>query len=119
AVPGEASTSCSGRAGSPGTLRTATSFRESKAVTVAGSGLREPATSTAVSCSPATTCAAVTTVSGRATQPEPSTERPHAVPTTRTTLGAACRTPGRPSTDGSGAGTIATGPTTAGNGSTR
>ena len=35
---------------------------------------------------PATTCAFVTTRPGRATQPEPSTPSPHAIPVTRTTL---------------------------------
>ena len=45
-----------------------------------------PATSTTVSCSPATTCAFVSTSPGATTQPEPSMPRPHAVPTTRTTL---------------------------------
>ena len=42
---------------------------------------------------PATTCAAVTTTCGRATHPDPSTPRPHAVARIATTLGRARRTP--------------------------
>ena len=68
---------------------------------------------------PATTCAAVTTSSGRATQPLPEMASPQALPRTRTTLGAASRTPGRRSTLGSGGSTGAAGPAIVGNGSTR
>ena len=42
-----------------------------------------------VSVWPAITCASVTTMLGPATQPEPEIPRPHAVPSTRTTLGSA------------------------------
>ena len=51
---------------------------------------------------PATTWAFVTTRFGAATQPEPPTPRPHAVPTTRKTLSLARRTPGLASSAGSG-----------------
>src|SRR5262249_22645835 len=86
------------------------SFVGSNATTVAPSVVLVPNGLTAVSLSPATTCAAVTTVCGAATQPEPSMPSPHAVPTTRTTLGAAARTPGRRRTAGLGGGTSAGGP---------
>ena len=49
---------------------------------------------TEVSSSPATTWALVTTMPGAATQPEPSTPRPQAVPSTRTTEAPARRTSG-------------------------
>ena len=71
-----------------------------------------------MSLSPATTCAAVTASPSPATQPLPAMPSPHAVPKTRTTLGAARRTPGCASTAGSGGSTIAAGPASAGNGST-
>ena len=51
--------------------------------------------STRMPAPPATTCAAVTTTCGRATQPEPSTPRPQAVAVIRTTLGCARRDRGR------------------------
>ncbi len=47
--------------------------------------LRSPGSGCRVSCSPATTCAAVTTRSRVANQPLPSMPTPHAVPSTRTT----------------------------------
>ena len=86
----------------------------------AGAGSVVPASVvTLVSVSPATTCAAVTTRPGRATQPLPSIPSPQAVPSTRTTLGAAARTPGRLSTRGS-SGCVGTGgPARLGNGSIR
>ena len=93
------------------------SFRGSNATACAESLVLERNGLILVSRSPATTCAAVTTFPGAATQPEPSTPRPHAVPSTRTTLGAASRTPGRRSTPGSGGGTWASGPPRAGKGS--
>ena len=89
----------------------------SKAIARAGSV--PPAKLTVVSSSPATTCAAVTTTPGLATQPLPSMPSPQAVPTMRTTLGAAARTPGRARTRGSGASVGTGGPAMLGNGSTR
>src|SRR5439155_14166799 len=74
---------------------------------------------TIVSSSPATTCAAVTTSDGAATQPLPAMRRPQAEPSTRTTLGAARRTPRECSSAGSGGATGASGPAMLGNGSTR
>ena len=96
---------------------TATSFRASNATACVRN--RSPPTSTVVLSWPATTCAAVTTSRGPATQPLPDTERPQATPSTRTTLGAAARTPGRRSSAGSGGSAGASGPAIAGNGSTR
>ena len=55
----------------------------------------------------------------RATQPLPAIRKPQAVPSTRTTLGAARRTPGESSSVGSGGATGASGPAMLGNGSTR
>src|SRR5271155_3180366 len=78
-----------------------------------------PATSTVVSCSPATTCALVTTVSGSATQPEPSIASPHAVPSTLTTLCEALRTPAACAIAGTGAATFGEGPVIEGIGSSR
>src|SRR5213079_3461083 len=96
AVPGDTDPA-SERAGasSPFTRRTATSFRGSKWIARALSLGPVPRAWTTVSSSPATTWALVTTTPGRATQPEPSTPRPHAVPSTLTTLRDARRTPGR------------------------
>src|SRR5512133_1061807 len=118
-APGRGLTSGRDLARKPGTRSTATSFVGSNATTVALSLVLEPNGLTAVSLSPATTWAAVTTVPGAATQPDPSIPSPHAVPITRTTLGAAARTPGRRRTAGFGAGTSAKGPPSAGNGSMR
>src|SRR6266566_1745341 len=95
------------------------SFVGSKPITCAANLAFDLNGLTAVSCSPATTCAAVTTTPEAATQPEPSIPSPHAVPTTRTTLGAAARTPGTRRTCGFGGATCATGPPSAGNGSNR
>src|SRR6266581_4654761 len=95
------------------------SFVGSKPITCAVSLALEPNGLTDVSSSPATTCAAVTTEPGAASHPEPSIPSPHAVPRMRTTLGAADRTPGRLNTCGFGGGTCATGPPSAGNGSSR
>ena len=78
-----------------------------------------PPTSTVVSCSPATTCALVSTSPGRATHPEPSMARPQAVPSTRTTLREAARTPGERATAGSGGATSGEGPAIEGSGSRR
>ena len=83
----------SGRAPSPATRRTATSLRGSKATTSASRN-SPSLRSTRASFIPATTCAFVTTRFGAATQPEPSTPSPHAVPVTRKTLGSRSRTPG-------------------------
>ncbi len=94
------------------------SLRESNAMARAGSG-GALTLSTVVSCSPATTWAFVTTTPGATTQPEPETPSPHAVPSTRTTLGAARRTPALRRTEGSGGPTRGTGPVMEGNGSTR
>ena len=93
------------------------SFCGSKAIARAGSV--PPAKLTVVSSSPATTCAAVTTTPGRATQPLPSMPSPQAVPTMRTTLGAAARTPGRARTVGRRRRSAPGGPASSGNGSTR
>ena len=65
---------------------------------------------TAVSSSPATTCALVTTTPGEAIQPEPDTARPHAVPSTRTTLSAAALTSGSAASLESGGPTVTFGP---------
>src|SRR5205823_371490 len=74
---------------------------------------------TVVSSSPATTWALVTTRPGAATQPEPSTPRPHAVPSTLVTESPAASTPGAEAIAGSGGPTLACGPRTGGVGSTR
>ena len=117
-APTLAPTSGSGRRPRSRTRSTATSFRRSKATTSAG---RRPpdCNSTTVSFWPATTWAAVTTRFARATQPVPSTPTPQAVPSTRTTLGVARRTPGSCTSLGSGGGTDAPGPAIVGNGSMR
>src|SRR5947208_17021136 len=117
-VPARGSTSLSGRAPRPATRRIATSLWESNATASAGSVVPASVV-TLVSVSPATTCAAVTTSPGRATQPLPSIPSPQAVPSTRTTLGAAARTPGRLSTRGSGGRVGTGGPARFGNGSIR
>src|SRR3989454_10160588 len=52
---------------------------------IPGSRGGRPPSSTVVSCSPAITCAFVTTTPASATQPEPSMASPQAVPMTRTT----------------------------------
>ena len=72
-----------------------------------------------MSSSPATTWAAVTTSLGATTQPLPSTPSPQAVPSTRTTLGAARRTPGCRSTRGSSGRVGTGGPVRLWNGSIR
>ena len=56
---------------------------------------------------------------GCTTQPEPSIARPQAVPSTRTTLREALRTPGSRATAGWGAATSGEGPATWGSGSSR
>ena len=61
----------------------------------------------------------MTTSPGRATQPEPSTASPQALPITRTMLRCARFTPGRASTRGLGGAIGATGAAIAGKGSTR
>ena len=68
---------------------------------------------------PATTCAFVTTSPRAATQPEPSTPRPHAIPVTRTTLFDARTTSGSRASPFSGGATIAGGPRNTPIGSTR
>ena len=72
-----------------------------------------------MSRSPATTCAFVTTSPSPATQPEPSTPRPHAVPSTFTTLPAASSTSGSLSIPRAGGATFASGPSIFGKGSSR
>ena len=70
-------------------------------------------------CSPATTCAAVTTRLRRANQPLPSTPMPHAKPTTLTTEASASSTPRLRTIAGLAGVDGAAGPTIDGNGSTR
>src|SRR5438128_653676 len=101
AAPGLGSAVASAGALRPGTRRTARSLCGSKTTACAGR-LSPESVRTVVSDSPATTCAAVTTRSGLATQPLPSTPRPHAVPRMRTTLRSALRGPGSLSTRGFG-----------------
>src|SRR5215831_8447698 len=72
-----------GRAARSGTSSTATSRRGSNATTVAGS-VRPVGPITDVECSPATTCALVTTTPGAATHPLPSWISSHARPDTFT-----------------------------------
>ena len=79
----------------------------------------EPAGVTVVSLSPATTCALVTTRPGAAIQPDPSTPRPQAVPSTRTTPALAAWTSGSRAIFESGAATSGLGPWTATRGSIR
>ena len=62
------------------------------ATEASAAGLPFPPASTRVSSCPATTWAFVTTSPSRATQPEPATPRPQAVPRTLTTLARAERT---------------------------
>ena len=114
-----ASASGSGRAFSPGTRSTARSLRGSNAIAVASSCGPLPRSSTLVSVWPATTCALVTTTPSRATQPEPSTPSPHAVPRIFTTLAAAARTCGSRPIPFAGGATFASGPSILGNGSKR
>src|SRR5918993_133761 len=118
-APGCALASASGDPSRPETRSTATSFLLSKYTTWARNRGTPPTGSTVVSSWPATTCAAVTTSSGAATHPLPDTPRPHAVPSTFSTDGEACRTDGSARTRGSGAATGADGPLIAGKGSTR
>ena len=59
----------------------------------------------------------MTTTPGSATQPEPSTPTPHAVPRILTTLARAARTSRSPAIPGCGGGTRAAGPSMRGNGS--
>src|SRR5258705_4181241 len=75
--------SCSGRAARSGTSSTATSRSGSNATTVADS-VRPVGPITDVECSPATTCAFVTTTPGAATQPLPSWISSQARPATFT-----------------------------------
>ena len=70
----------------------------------------EPAGVTVVWPTPATTGAFVTTTPRAATQPDPSTPRPHAVPSTRTTLPEAALTSGSRAIFESGAATSGLGP---------
>ena len=77
------------------TRRIARSFVASNATTSARNNAFECGSCTCVSCSPATTCAAVATSRGEMNQPLPSTPRPHAVPSTRTTESCARRTSDR------------------------
>ena len=78
--------------------------------------LRRQAVDVGCPRAPATTCAAVTTTCGRATQPEPSTPRPHAVAVIRTTLGRARVTTADASARVSGGGDGGAGPAIAGTG---
>ena len=78
---------------------------------------RTPRRSTRVSSWPATTWALVTTTPGAATQPEPSTPTPHAVPRILTTLSRAAATSGSRAIAARGGGTRASGPSIRGNGS--
>ena len=94
------------------------SLWRSNATTSAGN-LPPDCSSTTVSLCPATTWAAVTIRSAFATQPVPSTPIPQAIPSTRTTLGAARRTPTACARLGSGGATDAAGPVIAGKGSMR
>jgi len=80
---------------------------------------RPPAVSTRGCRIPATTWAFVTTTPRDATQPEPSTPSPHAMPVTRTTLFDACTTSASTATPLSGGATIAGGPTVIGSASRR
>jgi hypothetical protein len=59
----------------------------------------------------------VTTTPGWATHPEPSISRPQAVPSTRTTLREAARTPGSRAIAAGGVETLGSGPEIDGNGS--
>ena len=72
-----------------------------------------------MSCSPATTCAAVTTRSPRTNQPLPSTPIPHAFPSTRTTDRLARRTFAFPTIRPFGGVLGGAGPVIDGNGSMR
>ena len=72
-----------------------------------------------MSSSPATTWAFVTTSPPSATQPDPATPRPHAVPRIFTTLAAAAWTSGSRVIPVSGGATRASGPSIRGNGSSR
>ncbi len=72
-----------------------------------------------IEVAPATTCAAVTTMCGRATQPEPSIPRPHAFAVIRTMLPRTRRTAADASARLSGGCVGGAGPVIAGNGSTR
>ena len=103
----------------PGTRRIARSFLASKETASASSPGWRPRSSTRVSFCPATTCALVTTSSGPATQPDPSTPSPHALPRIFTTESAAATTPGARAMPAVGAGTRASGPSMRGNGSSR
>ena len=87
---------------SPATRRTATSLRLVERDDAARRAGRRRCGRRGASSTPATTCALVTTRPVAATQPEPSIPSPHALPTTRTTLGAALLTPAESSTAGSG-----------------
>ena len=72
-----------------------------------------------MSSSPATTCAFVTTTPSRATQPDPSTPSPHAVPSTFATLRPAALTCGSRAMRELGGATFASGPLMCGKGSKR
>ncbi len=95
------------------------SLRGSKWTAWAGRPGSRPPSSTVVSSSPATTCAFVTTRPGAATQPEPATPSPHALPRTFTTLAAASWTSGSRAIRPRGGATPASGPSIRGNGSSR
>src|SRR6185437_14458797 len=104
---------------SVGTRRIAMSTRGSYRIGSARSSTLPPPASTVVSPSPATTCALVTISPGAAAHPEPSIARPHAVPSTRTTLREAALTPGSRVEPGEGGATSGEGPVIDGSGSSR
>ena len=111
------SASASAGACSPRTRSTAMSLRGSKWTASASMPGSSPRSSTRVSFWPATTWALVTTIPSPATQPEPSTPSPQAVPSTFTTLRAAASTCGSPTIPADGACTRTSGPSMRGNGS--
>ncbi len=104
----------------PGTRSTARSFLGSKETACASSPGWRPRSSTRVSFCPATTCALVTTSSSPATQPEPSTPSPQALPRILTTeLRGRRGRRGVRAIEAVGARTLASGPSMRGNGSSR
>ena len=98
---------------------TAMSLCKSSTTTSASRGSTCPGIRIVVLSSPATTCAAVTTRSGPATQPVPSTPTPQATPRTLTTRVVAARMDGSRSTPLLGGREGGFGPTIDGNGSMR
>ncbi len=103
-----------------GARRSARSLRSSNQTISASWWGPSPCTWTVVSSCPATTWALVTTIpSDEATHPDPSTPRPHAVPSTLTTLGPAAFTCGSRAIRDVGGATRASGPATLGIGSNR